>query len=117
MRRDGRFVIAVDREPVARNLRRAKADGKLSRSAGSPALPTAITTRPQLASSPAMAVLTSGELATASPTRRALSSLTAPVTRDFDELLRTFAVAHHKMRKLAANILSMRPQTHRRPRH
>src|SRR5262244_1880910 len=34
-----------------------------SRSAGSPALPTAMTTRPQLASSPAIAVLTSGELA------------------------------------------------------
>src|SRR5262245_41652380 len=35
----------------------------LSRSAGSPALPTAITTRPQLASSPAIAVFTSGEFA------------------------------------------------------
>src|SRR6478752_6430543 len=35
----------------------------LSRLAGSPALPTAITTRPQLASSPVIAVLTSGELA------------------------------------------------------
>src|SRR3981081_855125 len=36
----------------------------LSRLAGSPALPTAITTRPQLASSPAIAVFTNGELAT-----------------------------------------------------
>ena len=34
-----------------------------SRSAGSPALPTAMTIRPQLASSPAMAVFTSGEFA------------------------------------------------------
>src|SRR5713101_1295393 len=42
-----------------------------SRSAGSPALPTAITTRPQLASSPAIAVLTKGELAIDSAIRRA----------------------------------------------
>jgi hypothetical protein len=43
----------------------------LSRSAGSPALPTAITTRPQLASSPAIAVFTSGELAIESAILRA----------------------------------------------
>ena len=42
-----------------------------SRSAGSPALPTAMTMRPQLASSPAIAVLTSGELAIDSAIRRA----------------------------------------------
>src|SRR6185369_11141901 len=48
-----------------------KAMRRRSRSAGSPALPTAITTRPQLASSPAIAVLTSGELAIESAMRRA----------------------------------------------
>ena len=51
-----------------------------SRSAGSPHLPTAITTRPQLGSSPAMAVLTSGLLAMASATFFADLSDLAPVT-------------------------------------
>ena len=51
-----------------------------SRSAASPDLPTAMTTRPQLGSSPAMAVLTSGELAMEKPMRRAAASLSAPVT-------------------------------------
>src|SRR6266403_256724 len=44
---------------------------KRSRSAGSPALPTAMTTRPQLASSPAIAVFTKGELAIDMAMRRA----------------------------------------------
>ena len=48
-----------------------KAIESLSRLAGSPALPTAITTRPQLASSPAIAVFTSGEFATDIAIRRA----------------------------------------------
>src|SRR5262249_57494880 len=51
-----------------------------SRSARSPALPTAITTRPQFASSPAMAVLTSGELAIDSAILRADDFDTAPST-------------------------------------
>ena len=51
-----------------------------SRSAGSPALPTAMTTRPQLASSPAIAVLTSGELAIDSAMRLAERADLAPVT-------------------------------------
>src|ERR1700729_719699 len=51
-----------------------------SRSAGSPALPTAMTTLPQLASSPAIAVLTSGELAIDSATLRAEAFDTAPST-------------------------------------
>src|SRR5262245_65625786 len=51
-----------------------------SRSARSPALPTAITTRPQFASSPAMAVLTSGELAIDSAILRADAFDTAPST-------------------------------------
>ena len=51
-----------------------------SRSAGSPALPTAMTTRPQLASSPATAVLTSGELAIDSAMRLAERADFAPVT-------------------------------------
>ena len=52
----------------------------LSRLAGSPALPTAITTRPQLASSPAIAVFTSGEFATDIAIRRAEVLDTAPST-------------------------------------
>src|SRR4051794_41940283 len=52
----------------------------LSRSAGSPALPTAMTTRPQLASSPAIAVLTSGEFAIDIAMRRAEAFETAPST-------------------------------------
>ena len=51
-----------------------------SRSAGSPALPTAITTRPQLASSPAIAVFTSGELAIDIAIRRADVFDAAPST-------------------------------------
>ena len=46
----------------------------------SPDFPTAMTMRPQFASSPAIAVLTSGELATASAVRRAAGSSTAPRT-------------------------------------
>src|SRR5690242_20937980 len=52
----------------------------LSRSARSPDLPTAMTMRPQLASSPAIAVLTSGELATARPILRAAPLDEAPPT-------------------------------------
>ena len=52
----------------------------LSRSAGSPAFPTAITTRPQFASWPAIAVFTKGELAMLSAIRFADPSLSAPST-------------------------------------
>ena len=52
----------------------------LSRSAFSPALPTAMTIRPQLASAPAMAVFTKGELAMESPMRLAARREAAPVT-------------------------------------
>ena len=52
----------------------------LSRSAASPALPTAMTTRPQFGSSPAIAVFTSGELAMESAILRAASGVSAPVT-------------------------------------
>ena len=51
-----------------------------SRSAAAPDLPTAMTMRPQFGSSPAMAVLTSGELAMASAWVRASASSRAPVT-------------------------------------
>ena len=51
-----------------------------SRSAAAPALPTAITMRPQFGSSPAIAVFTSGELATDSAILRASAALAAPVT-------------------------------------
>src|SRR5216683_1685883 len=57
-----------------------KAIESLSRLAGSPALPTAITTRPQLASSPAIAVFTSGEFATDIAIFRAEAFETAPST-------------------------------------
>src|SRR6266404_3757363 len=53
---------------------------KRSRSAGSPALPTAMTTRPQLASSPAIAVFTKGELAIDMAMRRADLAEAAPST-------------------------------------
>ena len=52
----------------------------LSRLAGSPALPTAITTRPQLASSPAIAVFTSGEFAIDIAILRAETFVVAPST-------------------------------------
>ena len=51
-----------------------------SRSAFSPALPTAMTMRPQLASAAAIAVLTRGELPIDRPMRRAARSFSAPVT-------------------------------------
>ena len=51
----------------------------LSRMAFSPALPMAMTTRPQLASSPAIAVFTSGELAIDMAIRCAALSFSAPV--------------------------------------
>ena len=66
-----------------------------SRSAGSPALPTAMTTRPQLASSPAIAVLTSGELAIDSAMRRAEFFDPRALDDDLDQLARAFAVARH----------------------
>src|ERR1700739_2449832 len=53
---------------------------KRSRSAFSPALPTAMTMRPQLGSPAESAVLTSGELPIASPIRRAARAVAAPVT-------------------------------------
>ena len=71
-----------------------------SRSASAPDLPTAITMRPQFGSSPAMAVLTSGELAIESATRRAAASGGAG-DRHLDELRRPLAVAHHLVREIA----------------
>ena len=67
---------------------------RLSRSAGSPALPTAITIRPQLASSAASAVLTRGEL----PMARAIVLADCrrrprPEHGHLDELGRSLAVA------------------------
>src|SRR6202171_142235 len=52
----------------------------LSRLAGSPAFPPAITTRPQLASSPAIAVFTSGEFPTDIAILRAEALVVAPST-------------------------------------
>ena len=67
----------------------------LSRLAGSPALPTAITTRPQLASSPAIAVFTSGELAIDIAIFRADFFVRRALDDDLDQLARAFAVARH----------------------
>ena len=88
------FVVGrIARALVATRMSPNQIDS-LSRSAGSPALPTAMTTRPQLASSPAIAVFTSGELAIDSAIRRADLSTSAPSTMHFDQLARAFAVAH-----------------------
>jgi len=59
-----------------------------------------MTTRPQLASPPAMAVFTRGELAIANPTRRADSSLSAPLTSMRISFLRAFAVTNDLKRKI-----------------
>ena len=56
-----------------------------------------MTTRPQLASSPAIAVFTSGELAIESAIRLAALALAAPVTVHLDEFARAFAVPHDLM--------------------
>ena len=53
---------------------------RLSRSTGSSVLPTAMTTRPQLASSPARAVFTSGLSAIDLASFRAEAGLAAPST-------------------------------------
>jgi hypothetical protein len=116
VRGDRRFVIVGQRLALARGPGAAEADRERSRSAGSPALPTAMTTRPQLASSPAMAVLTSGELAIDRPTRRALSSDRAG-DRDRDELLRAFAILHDQVRELAADVCPVRRRKASAPGH
>ena len=72
----------------------------LSRSAGSPALPTAITTRPQLASSPAIAVFTSGEFAIDMAILRADALRRRALDVDLDEFARALAVAHHLLRQV-----------------
>ena len=56
-------------------------------SSAAPDLPTAMATRPQFASPPNNAVLTSGEFATARAARSASASLAAPPHRDRDELV------------------------------
>jgi hypothetical protein len=64
-----------------------------------------MTTRPQLASSPAIAVLTSGELATDSAIRFADAFDFAPVDPDLDELPRALAVAHHLMGEIEEQVV------------
>ncbi len=77
---DGRLVVAGHDGAVAGDDGAADGDRQAVALGGLPALPTAMTMRPQFASPPAMAVLTSGELATAMATRPAEASLTAPAT-------------------------------------
>ena len=72
----------------------------LSRLAGSPALPTAITTRPQLASSPAIAVFTSGEFAIDIAIRRAEILVVGALDDDLDQFARAFAVAGDLLGKI-----------------
>ena len=67
-----------------------------------------MTTRPQLASPPAIAVLTSGELAIARPIRRAEASLAGAAHRDRDQLLRALAVAHHLLGQVEQHLLERR---------
>ena len=70
-RATGVLVVVGDDLAAIGDAHAADRDPEPSRSARSPDLPTAMTIRPQLASSPAIAVLTSGELATARPILRA----------------------------------------------
>ena len=79
-------------------------------------------TRPQLASPPAIAVLTRGELAIASPIRRAEASLAGTAHGDRDELLRALAVLHDLMREVeqhgqqgCAKSRELADRPHRRP--
>ncbi len=81
----------------------------LSRSAGSPALPTAMTTRPQLASSPAIAVFTSGEFAIDSAIRRADFLETAPLT-----MTRTSLRAPSPSRAICSERSASTPESARR---
>ena len=77
----------------------------LSRSAFSPALPTAMTTRPQLASSPAKAVLTSGELAIDSAMRLARLARGGAGDAHLDELARALAVAHDLLGEIEQHLV------------
>ena len=74
-----------------------------------------MTMRPQFGSSPAIAVLTSGELAMASATLPRVRVGAAPVTAHLDELGRPLAVAHHLMREVAHDPRQRRLEG-RRPR-
>ena len=77
----------------------------LSRSAASPALPMAITTRPQLGSSPKIADFRSGELAQASAIVRAAAQLSAPPISKVTNLRQTLAVLGDLDGEIAHEIL------------
>ena len=113
--RSSRRRSAPARRPWPPRGRRSVIDRR-SRSAASPALPTAITTRPQLGSPPAIAVLTSGELAMEKPIRRAAASLSAPVTSICDQLGQALAVLHHPQAPARASGRAARRRTPARPR-
>ena len=85
---------------------------------GTPAAPIAESVRPQFASSPCHAVLTRGERATASRTRRAAAALAAPITRSVTSLVapspsRTIRSARrsHSRCSSASNRASVGPDT------
>ncbi len=79
-------------------------------------MPTAITIRPQFGSSPAIAVLTSGEFAIDSATRRASASSAAPVTATVTNLVapspsRTTCCARSRITSSSASAKAALPAT------
>ena len=82
-----------------------------SRSAAAPDLPTAITIRPQFGSSPAIAVLTSGELAIGEPHLPGVRRGLRAAHPHLDELGRALAVAHHLLREIAHHPGQRLPRT------
>ncbi len=92
-------LAVIGTPPMAMTMR--------SMSHGSSLLPIAATMRPQLASSPAIAVLTSGELATARPMRLALPVVGGARDADLDELGGALAVLHHLMGKIEHDLVEL----------
>ena len=100
MRRYRRLVIILDTGPAGGDKHAANADLPIRFwSMAAPALPTAMTMRPQFASSPAIAVFTSGEFAIARPiwARRIISG---PADINGDEFLLRLAVTDNLLRQI-----------------
>ena len=79
----------------------------LSRSTGSSARPTAMTIRPQLASSPAKAVLTSGLSQMVRAILRAEAAVSAPVTVTLMNFRRALAVADQLLGQVQQHLLQL----------
>ena len=115
----GLVVAGIARALDAPPGRRRTQIERRSRSAGSPALPTAMTTRPQLASSPATAVFTSGEFAIDMAMRWAERVALGARDLDGDELAGALAVARDLLGEVARGGRRARPGRRRgadRPR-